>query len=114
LAWGLVILILTSWPSPPSVIDLTYTDEFAHLGVYAVLGWLAGRAMLPPYSAPRLVAVLAAIALFGALDELHQLWIPNRFATVSDWVADLVGATIGLLVIHLRRASLTPETNHST
>jgi VanZ family protein len=114
LAWGAVILVMTSWPSPPAVIDLTYTDEFAHLGVYAILGWLAGRAMIPPRSMPRVLVVLAAIACFGALDELHQLWIPNRFATLSDWIADLAGATIGLFSFHLRRASLTPGTTHST
>jgi VanZ family protein len=110
LAWGAVILVMTSWPSPPPGIDLSIADELAHFAVYTVLGVLAGRAMAEPRPIERVIGVLLAIALFAALDELHQLWIPNRFATFSDWVADLLGATLGLFAYHLARASRAPRT----
>jgi VanZ family protein len=42
-------------------------------------------------------ALLAA--LLGAADELHQLYLPGRVASVADWLADLVGVLVaaGLL-----------------
>lgn len=101
---------MTSWPSPPAGLDLSLVDEVAHFGVYAVLGVLAARAMVEPRPIERVIGVLLAIALFAALDELHQLWIPNRFATLADWVADLLGATLGLFAYHLARASRAPRT----
>jgi len=43
------------------------------------------------------VAVLAVIiaSLYGISDEWHQSFVPGRFATVSDWLADTVGAALG-------------------
>lgn len=106
LAWGAVILVLTSWPDPTAGFEIGVADKFAHFGVYAILGWLAARAMLPSRTAGRVVAVVTALAVFAALDEVHQLWIPDRSATVADWVADLVGLATGLLAHHLTRARL--------
>lgn len=31
-------------------------------------------------------------SLYGATDEIHQVWTPTRVADVWDWVADAVGA----------------------
>jgi VanZ family protein len=114
LTWGAVILVLTSWPNPTAGIEVGVADKFAHFGVYAILGWLAARAMLPPRTADRVVAVAIALAVFAALDEVHQLWIPNRFATVADWVADLVGLTTGLLAHHLTRARIASPNRSPT
>lgn len=110
----MVILILTSWPNPAPGIEVGVADKFAHFGVYAILGWLAARAMLPPRTAERLMAVVLALAVFAALDEVHQLWIPNRFATVADWVADLLGLASGLFSFHLTRARLASPNGSPT
>lgn len=41
---------------------------------------------------------LAVIALYGALDELHQLFTPNRSgADIYDWTADALGGLAGAL-----------------
>jgi len=39
--------------------------------------------------------------LYGASDELHQKFVPDRFADVTDVLSDSVGAGIGLLAVHL-------------
>lgn len=108
--WAAVIVILTSIPGIRPPINVGYSDKIAHFGVYAILGWLAGRAMLAPRTPGRLLAVWTSLALFGALDELHQIWIPNRMTALSDWVADLLGLAIGLLAFHFTRASLAHGT----
>jgi UDP-2,3-diacylglucosamine pyrophosphatase LpxH len=37
------------------------------------------------------------VALFAASDEWHQSFVPGRDASALDWLADLVGAKLGLL-----------------
>jgi VanZ family protein len=45
-----------------------------------------------------ILLVVLGIALFGALDEWHQQFIPGRSMELFDWMADLTGATIGTVV----------------
>ncbi len=101
MAWTAVILVLTSWPSPTVSIQVTGADKVAHFGVYGILGWLVGRAMLVPRTHRMILIALVGLASFGALDELHQLLVPNRETTLADWLADLIGASLGLLTYHL-------------
>ena len=100
LLWAAFILILTSIPGshlpvPPS----RNFDKIVHLAIYGVLGWLTARAW-PSGSrvtAAALVVVLL-ISCFGALDEWHQQFIPQRSMDLLDWTADTAGATIGVLL----------------
>ena len=32
--------------------------------------------------------------VYGAIDELHQIYIPGRYASVGDWIADVLGVLI--------------------
>jgi VanZ family protein len=41
---------------------------------------------------------VALSSLYGATDELHQTLVPDRTATVSDWVTDTAGAIAGVLL----------------
>lgn len=109
--WASVILVMTSWPVPPSVVpDVSGLDKVAHLAVYAVLGYLVARALQPPVAWPARLNAITAMAVFGFVDELHQLLIPGREASVWDWTADLTGATLGLLVgLHLLSLARTRQ-----
>jgi VanZ family protein len=40
---------------------------------------------------------LAAIGAFGAFDEWHQELV-HRTPDLADWVADMIGASLGLAV----------------
>jgi len=44
--------------------------------------------------------VVGGVALLGALDEWHQRIVPGRSADVFDWVADVVGAWLGVALWH--------------
>jgi VanZ family protein len=37
--------------------------------------------------------------IYGAIDEIHQMWIPGRYTELLDWVADGLGSIAGLLVV---------------
>lgn len=45
-----------------------------------------------------------AVALVGALDEWHQLYVPGRDSSVYDWMTDAAGATVAVF-IYRRMAS---------
>jgi VanZ family protein len=94
--WIGVILTGTSAPTVPGP-DVPGLDKVGHFAMYAVLGILTARAVRGGVATPRpLLVVLAAIAVFGAADELHQRLIPGRSADVADWFADVTGATVGV------------------
>jgi len=88
------------------------SDKVVHAGLYAVLGVALGlgrvRSALPP---PHLVLILVG-ALYGATDELHQVFVRGRSPDWADWVADVVGVASGyslIVTLLTRRTSTTPD-----
>ncbi len=93
---------------PPAVFDF---DKLLHAGEYAVLGALLFRALaLSAATRPRRAALcaLAIASLYGASDEWHQSYVPNRSADPWDWAADTLGAVAGATAmgLSLRRRDL--------
>lgn len=41
---------------------------------------------------PAVWMILLFCLAYGATDELHQLAVPGRFASIYDWIADGIGA----------------------
>ena len=46
-------------------------------------------------------------SLYGVSDEVHQAFVPFRNSSWLDWLADTVGAVLGVTALH-RMASLRP------
>ena len=65
-------------------------DKVLHLTVYAGFGFVLGGLPFPS------VALGAAGSLLGALDEQIQRLAPGRDVSVADWLADLLGISLGL------------------
>ena len=65
-------------------------DKLYHAGNFGVLGILLYLATGRVY-----LAVLLA-SLYGVSDEVHQAYVPGRSADMLDWVADTVGAGVGV------------------
>lgn len=82
-------------------------DKVAHAAVFGILAWSLDLALqrtrpdLPMYR--RHLLGFALVAAFGATDEWHQAFVPGRACEFGDWVADIVGAGLGLLAgsLHL-------------
>jgi VanZ family protein len=93
------LLFVASHPVPAG------WDKAAHMSVFALITALLlygteGRAPL---------AVLAAVVGFAALDELHQLFMPNRAAELLDFVADAAAATAVCGLLLIRRKPICAE-----
>ena len=97
LAWGAVVLALTSIPNP-DLGAVRHADKLGHFAMYAVLGLLAARALGPRLTWAAVASVLVGSALFGAFDEWHQQFIPGRSQDRADWYADALGASIGVML----------------
>ncbi len=112
LAWMGIIFWLSSSAQTPGGIELP--DKAVHFVIYAILGALLWWAVAPagggqqPAGAAAAAAVIFIVgALYGASDELHQLFVPGRTADIADWATDAVGiAAIVLIALALsyRRA----------
>ena len=72
-------------------------DKVMHLAVYTGFGFvLAGL----PY--PSAAIGMAGSAL-GALDEQSQRLSPGRDVSMRDWMADVLGISLGILLRRRRR-----------
>ena len=117
--WGPVcgyaglIFYLSAQPHPEEHVPFVthFSDKVLHAVEYAVFGALCYRAFCRSgHDAWRQQAIPAAIllaSLYGVSDEVHQAFVPFRDANWLDWVADTIGAAIGVTAMH-RMLSLRP------
>lgn len=95
--WVALELTATSLPGNaiPSVgFDV---DDIAHVTMYAVMGFLVGRALARGGAGHRaMVLAWPALVAFAVLDEWHQRFIPGRYPSMTDGLADAFGAALGL------------------
>lgn len=79
------------------------SDYTAHGIGYALLGALAirafGAARWTGMTAGAGVRAVLLSAAYGASDEYHQSFVPNRTPDIHDWFADVTGAVIGVLLV---------------
>jgi VanZ family protein len=47
------------------------------------------------------VALWAVVGIYGVFDELTQGFVPRRTPDLKDWIADAIGAAIGLSLFAL-------------
>ena len=77
-------------------------DKVLHAGAYGVLAGLSIRAFHGGLGRlalwPTVFALLLTIA-YGMLDEMHQSRVVGRDASMLDWLADVVGAGLSILVL---------------
>ena len=111
--WATTICVLSSMTPPQleTLVPFQLWDKAEHFIAFAAgatnltlaLRWNKG------WPWPRIIIFTAvALSIFGALDEVHQLFTPNRSgADPYDWSADTLGALAGTLLTSLIYARLT-------
>ena len=107
LAYWIAIFIGTHLPSS-SIPRLGGNDKLLHLGAFGGLAFLVAWA-LPTREGKalqRAVWTLGLIIGYAMLDELTQKLIPGRTCSLGDFVADSVGAVLGLLAYFATKACL--------
>jgi len=102
-AGGVAIqLLITSLPGRDVPISVGHPwDWFVHTGMYGGLAFLVVRAAMLSGWGPvrrRLLWLGVVFSAYGALDEVHQLFIAGRDGSPTDWAFDTIGATAGLLI----------------
>jgi len=126
LAWGCVILWASAiwFGSSLNIGSLSPLmkfgpDKLGHFVEFGFLAMLTANALLtrPQLSATKrgrkIVWRFAVIitALWGAMDEIHQLWVPARTSDPFDAVADILGGMVGawLLLYWIRPGNELPD-----
>lgn len=74
------------------------SDKLIHAAEYAVLGALIFRALVILGARVKTSTVVLAAGIatfFGITDEVHQMFVPRRDASLLDLVADAVGGGLG-------------------
>ncbi|MBX7246812.1 MAG: VanZ family protein [Candidatus Sumerlaeaceae bacterium] len=100
--WMLVIFILSSIPGDryPRV-DIPNADKGMHALLYLPVGWLFARATAGEWWRQRWIGLVIAVVagcVFGATDEIHQIWTPHRECSMADWVVDCAAVGVGALL----------------
>jgi len=100
IVWLAIQLTLTSLPGAAIPVSIPHPiDWIGHFGMYAVLGGLIARVgAFKGWPAKRLVILALILSVGGALDEIHQYFIPGRDMEFGDWVFDTLGGMTGLAV----------------
>ncbi len=77
-------------------------SPIGHAAEFLVLGILLANAVSLHLGMPATIALsVAAASLWGASDEYHQLFVPQRSCDPADWLVDTVAALAGVLFVAL-------------
>lgn len=96
--WGLSVCIVFYYSLRPQVefpVDFWNADKMYHCAAY---GWLAVLPMIG--FAMRCFALTAALSMIilGVLLEIGQYYIPGRMFSLSDIIANSLGALLGVFL----------------
>ena len=103
----LLILIGSSIPvkSVPTLFALTW-DKLLHVIEYFLLGVFGYRAYENRHKHITIIIATFGI-LFGCIDEMWQSFIPGRYPSYYDIIADGIGVILGVITIHIIKNQLT-------
>lgn len=90
--------------------DFNNSDKFIHFFCFGFLAlcwtlWFANESwkiknkrsdLLRSILFSRIFIVVAIVSFYGLIDEIHQSFVPGRFCSVFDWLADTMGAGMGV------------------
>jgi len=102
--YWLFLLTMTSLPGK-DLPDLHISDKLEHFSAYMVLTIFLTFTLLLQNKFRFLkkhayLLTFLLVALYGALDELHQLFIPGRSCDIMDWTADVSAACFGVFIVY--------------
>jgi len=91
-----------------------FIRKCAHVGEYFVLGVVLFRAVRTPREGWQwrwaFLAILIA-AFYASSDEMHQIFVPSRGASIWDALLDTGGASVAQLVVWMVNRRKQPSGN---
>ena len=98
IAFGVFIIILSSISIPktiePPIIDLFDINYILHIIEFAIFGLLIFFGFSQKVKSKYIIIFLCFFALS---DEIHQLFVPNRYFDIIDLFFDILGGLLGYL-----------------
>ena len=119
LAWMALLFFLSHQTGLQTPSLFSAQDKVVHALVYGLLGVLLLLSQSPRaegYRWRQIAASMAVASLYGVTDELHQAFDPGRNADPWDWIADMIGAIVAVLLtawLVRRHRQLKPAASHS-
>ena len=104
------VLVYQTAVLPPNRIPkfwLHVNDKLSHGLQYFLLFWAAWNAFrkIQKWNPRAAAGALFYCAVLGILTEFSQLHVPGRQADLKDWLADMAGAVLGLLLLKFLASS---------
>jgi VanZ family protein len=99
--YSVVLVAATHYPKPEEFLGPNApSDKLLHFMAYGLLGLLAAATLLAygRWSRPSAAKLFVGLALAAILDEATQPLF-SRAAEPLDWVFDLIGLAIGILLV---------------
>lgn len=103
--WSAGVTALSAMPGGTVNLPVfPHADKLAHFGMFFVGAFILAAALRQSFRwSPWVVvpAVIAVMAVLGAIDEWHQLFTPGRSGgDLGDWMADSLGGICGVLALY--------------
>ena len=103
--YWILLFTLTTLPSQ-SIPAVGVNDKLEHTLAYFGLSFLLyltllfqkKSIMLKKYA---MLFTLLIVVFYGALDEVHQLLIPGRSCELLDFLADMLGGILGIVLLKI-------------
>ncbi|MBN1960169.1 MAG: VanZ family protein [Deltaproteobacteria bacterium] len=102
--WAGALFFQSSQTTLPSSFFLFKgSDKVLHVIAYAILAVFVYIGLPKFCSYPTIIA-FSFSAIYAISDEIHQAFVPGRTCDIYDWLADIIGALIGIaFFIKLKR-----------
>ena len=97
LIYGVLILSVSSIPgnSIPRFVLLSW-DKLFHIIEYSILGFLSVRSFNSK-SIKNMINISIICLCIAVFDEIWQSFVPGRFSSALDVIADGIGIIIGII-----------------
>jgi len=73
-------------------------DKILHFLLFGILGILTARGLRNAKNSfvkkNYVLLTLLICIIYGASDEIHQYFVPGRYLSLGDWIADVLGAIV--------------------
>lgn len=97
--YWVALFVATHLPPRIPILPGQTSDKLAHLGAYALLAFLMAcywQSSAGWLGREHFVWIVILCSIFGVIDEILQIPV-GRTASVADWIADSLGAVLGVV-----------------
>lgn len=84
--------------SSRSYVPMPHIENFDKVVHFLMFGFLATLICRIQSGWRMAIFAVAVASTYGALDELHQSFVPGRSSDILDWVADTAGASLAVFI----------------